>query len=55
MCVVVGDIHWTVLQGYIIYVMASEDSQPEADRRGIDLRVHVQILWNAPETVVTLD
>ena len=28
---VVGDIHWTVLQGYIVDAMVSEDSQPGAE------------------------
>ena len=54
MCAV-GVLHWTVPQGYIVDVMASEDSQPGIDRRGIDFWVHVQIPWNAPESVVTLD
>ena len=52
---VVGDINRTVSLDYIVDAMASENSQPWADRKGIDFRVHVQILWNAPESVVTLD
>ena len=40
---------------YIVDAMASGDSQPGADLSGIDFRVHEQILWNAPESVVTLD
>ena len=35
--------------------MAHGNSQPEADRKGIDFRVHVQTPWNAPEAFVTLD
>ena len=52
---VVGDIHQTVPQDYIVDAIASENSQPGADLRGIDFRVHVKIPWNAPESVVTLD
>ena len=50
----ISDIHRTVPQDYIINAMASGDSQPGADRSRIDLRVHAQIPWNAPESVVTL-
>ena len=35
--------------------MATGNSQPEADRQGIDFRVYVQIPWNAPEAFMTLD
>ena len=52
---VVGDINRTVRQDYIVDVRASENNHPGADRKGIDFRVHVQITWNAPESVVTLD
>ena len=52
---VVGHINRTVPQNYIVDEMASENSQPGADRKGIDFEVHVQIPWNAPESVVTLD
>ena len=52
---VVGDIHHPVLQDYFVDVMATGNSQPGADRKGIDFRVHIQIPWNAPESFVTLD
>ena len=52
---IVGDTHQTAPQDYIVDTMASENSQPGADRKGIDFRVHVQIPWNAPESVGTLD
>ena len=35
--------------------MATGNSQPEADRKGIDFKVHVQVPWNAPEAFVMLD
>ena len=35
--------------------MATGNSQPGADRKGIDFEVHVQIPWNAPEAYVTLN
>ena len=50
-----GDITWTVPKDHIVEAMASENSQPVADRKGIDFRVHVQIPWNTLESVVTLD
>ena len=52
---VVGGVHRTVLQDYFVDAMATGNSQPEVDRKGIDFRVHVQIPWNAPESFVTLD
>ena len=52
---VVGDISRSVPQDYIVDSMASENSQPGADRKGTDFQVHMQIPWNAPESVVTLD
>ena len=36
-------------------VMASGDSRPGGDRRGVSFRVRIQVPWNAPESVVTLD
>ena len=33
---VVGSVHRTVLQDYFVDVMATGNSQPEADRKGID-------------------
>ena len=35
--------------------MASGDSRPGDDRSGVSFLVHVQVPWNAPESVVTLD
>ena len=35
--------------------MATGNSQPGADRKGIDFEVPVQIPWNAPEAYVTLN
>ena len=52
--IVVCDINRSVPQDYIVNAMASENSQPGADWKGINFRVHVQIPWNAPESVVTL-
>ena len=52
---VVGGVHRTVPQNYFVDVMATGNRQPEADRKGIDFRVNVQIPWNAPESFVTLD
>ena len=44
---VVGDIHWTVPQDYIVDAMASETSQPGAGRRGFDFRVKSRgTLWS---------
>ena len=51
----VGDSYQTDLWDYINDAMASGGSQPGADRSGIDFRVHVQIPWNAPESIMTLD
>ena len=39
---VVGNIHWTIPQDYIVEAMSSENSQSGADWRGIH-RVHVQM------------
>ena len=52
---VVRDINRTVPQDYIVDEMAFDSSQPGSDQERIDFRVHVQISWNAPESVVTLD
>ena len=38
-----------------MHVMAIGNSQPEADRKGLNFRVQVQIPWNAPEAFVMLD
>ena len=35
--------------------MASGDSQRGDDRSGVSFRVWVQVPWNTPESVVTLD
>ena len=35
--------------------MATGNSQPGANRKGIDFKVRIQIPWNAPKTNVTLD
>ena len=51
---VVGGICRTVQQDCFVDVMPTGNSQPEADRKGIDFRVHMQIPWNAPEPFVTL-
>ena len=51
----VGDSYQTVRRVYVADAMASGGSRPRADRSGIDFRVHVQITWNAPESVVTLE
>ena len=45
----------TVSQYCFGNVMATGNSRPGADRRGIDFKVHVQIPWNAPEAYVMLD
>ena len=52
---VVGGICRTVPQDCFVDAMATGNSQPKTDRKGIDFRVHVQIPWNAPEAFVTLD
>ena len=51
----VGDSYRTVWRDYIIDAMTSGGSQPGADQSRIDFRVHVQIPWNEPESVLTLD
>ena len=51
----VGDFCRTVVQDCFVDVMATGNSQPEADRKGIDFQVGVQIPWNAPQEFVTLD
>ena len=35
--------------------VASGDSRPGGNRRGVNFRVRVQVPWNAPESVVTWD
>ena len=53
---VVGGICRTVAQDCFVDVMATGNSQPEADRKGIERnRVHMKIPWNALEAFVTLD
>ena len=51
---VVYVLYLTVSQYCQVIVMATGYSQPGADRKGIDFKVHIQISWNAPETNVTL-
>ena len=53
--IIVGDICRTVPQDCFVDVIATGNSQPEDDRKGIDFKVHVQIPWNAPVAFVTLD
>ena len=36
-------------------VMASSGSQPGPYQSGVSIQVHIQVPWNAPESVVTLD
>ena len=45
----------TVPADSIIGVMASSDSRAGADQNGVSFQVHVQVPWNAAESVVTLD
>ena len=49
------DNRHTVPEDYIISTMASGDSRPGDDRSGVRLRVCIQVPWNAPELLVTLD
>ena len=35
--------------------MVSGDSRPVADRNGVSFRNQLQVLWNAPESIVTFD
>ena len=52
---VVYIFYLTVSQYCLVIVMATGNSQPGADRKGIDFKVHVQIRWNAPEACVMLN
>ena len=52
---VVYVLYLTVSQYCQVIGMATGNSQPGTDRKGIDFKVHIQIPWNAPETNVTLD
>ena len=51
----VRDTRRTVPQDSSGDVMASGDSRPGGDRSGVTFWVQVQVPWNAPESVVTLD
>ena len=51
----VTDNRRTVSMNCIVGAMASGDSQPEADRSGVNFRVWIQVPWNAPKPLVTLD
>ena len=52
---VVYVLNLTVSQYCFVTAMATGNSQPGADRKGIDFEVHVQIPWNAPEAYVKLN
>ena len=52
---VVYVLYLTVSQYCLVIVMATGNSQPGADRKGIYFKVHIQIPWNAPEAYVMLD
>ena len=45
----------TVSQYCFVFVISTGNSQRGTDRNGINLKVHVQTLWNAPEAYVTLN
>ena len=51
----VGDYRHTVTVYHISGAMASGDSRPGADRSGVSFRNQLQVPWNAPESIVTLD
>ena len=51
----VTDNRRTVPKDYTVGAMASGDSRPEADRSGVSFWVRIQVPWNAPESLVTLD
>ena len=52
---VVCVLYLTVLQYCFVFAITTRNSQPGADRKGIDFKVHIQIPWNAPEAYVTLN
>ena len=51
----VRDNPGTVPRDSIVGMMASGDSRPGADLSGVSFRVHIQVNWNVPESVVALD
>ena len=51
----VTDNRHTVSKDCIVGAMASGDSRPEADRSEVNFRVLIQVPWNSPEALVTLD
>ena len=51
----VTDNRHTVPGDSVVGTMASGDSLRRADRSGVSFRVHIQVPWNAPESLVTLD
>ena len=51
----VGDYRRTVTVYHISGAMASGDSRPKTDQSVISFRNQLQVSWNAPELIVTLD
>ena len=51
----VDNYRHTVTVYRISGAMASGDSRPKADRSGIHFRNQLQVPWNAPESIMTLD